>query len=320
MTTIGQLGAGSHSRANHASALRHIKENNPDVIRLAAVCDLNQDKALACADQFGFEGTYTDLDQMLDEEDLDGLILITPVELTEEFATRLLPRGLPLVIEKPPGVDTDAARRLAEFARETGTPHMVSLNRRFNPALVKAGQWMAESAADRPPKICIARMLRHNRTEETFRSWTGIHLVDAALSVMGRPSTVRASNTPTQHEGVFYTRAEVESDRGAVHYFLSSAVGVLEETYEFHGADYCVQVDAWNCALRVFDANEEVLAWEADDDKPPAWLNGTVGETQAFIDAIDGRREFGPSLDDALASMLTAEALTVDGESEIDLR
>lgn len=319
MTTIGLLGAGSHSRANHASAMRYIKENNPDAVRLAAVCDLDEEKALACADQFGFEGTYTDLDRMLEEEDLDGLILITPVELTEELATRLLPRGLPLVIEKPPGVDTDAARRLAQVARETGTPHMVSLNRRFSPALVKAGEWMAGNAADRPPKVCIARMLRHNRTEDTFRSWTGIHLVDAALSMMGRPSSVRASNIPTRHEGVFYTRAEVATDRGAVHYFLSSAVGVLEETYEFHGADYCVQVDAWNCALRVFDGNEEARAWRADQNRPPAWLNGTVGETQAFIDAIEGRRDFGPSLDDALASMLTAEALTVNGETEISL-
>jgi predicted dehydrogenase len=134
---------------------------------------------------------------------------------------------------------------------------------------------------------------------------------------MGRPESVRASNSPTRHEGVFYTRAEVATDLGAVHYFLFPAVGVLEETYQFHGADYTVEVDAWNCALRVFDSNEPVLTWRPDEDRPPAWLNGTVGEMQAFIDAIEGRCEFGPTLDDALASMLTAEALTADGETEI---
>ncbi len=317
MTTIGLVGAGSHSRANHAAALRYIKEHNPDSVRLAAVCDLSERKARSCADEFGFEATYTDLDEMLEAEEIDGLILITPVELTEELATRLLPRGIPLVIEKPPGVDSEAARRIADVAEETGTPHMVSLNRRFSPALVMAREWMVENAADRPPRVCIARMLRHNRTEPSFRVWTGIHLVDGALSVMGRPSTVRATNTPSQHEGVFYTQAEVQTDLGMVHYFLSPAVGVLEETYEFHGPDYTVQVDAQHCALRIFDGREAVVEWQADEDKPPAWLNGTVGETQAFIDAIEGRREFGPTLEDALRSVLTAEALTFDGEISI---
>jgi len=317
MTTLALVGAGSHSRANHAAALRYIKENDPEAVRLAAVCDLNEQKAQSCADEYGFEAIYTDIDAMLEAEEIDGLILITPVELTEEIATRMLPLGIPLVIEKPPGVDSDSARRIVAVAEETGTPHMISLNRRFSPALVMARQWMVENAADRPPRMCIARMLRHNRTEPSFRVSTGIHVVDGALSVMGRPSTVRATNTPSQHEGVFYTQAEVETDLGMVHYFLSPAVGVLEETYEFHGRDYDVQVDAWNCALKVFEGREAVVDWQADDDKPPAWLNGTVGETQAFIDAIEGRREFGPTLEDALWSMLTAEALTFDGETTI---
>ncbi|MFP4250592.1 MAG: Gfo/Idh/MocA family protein [Armatimonadota bacterium] len=317
MTTIGLLGAGSHSRANHAAALRYIKENNPDGLRLAAVCDLDEQKAESCAGEFGFEATYTDLDTMLDEEDLDGLILITPVEVTEKLATTLLPRGIPLVIEKPPGVDADAAWRLAELARKTGTPHMVSLNRRFSPALARARQWLAAHAADRLPRLCIARMLRHNRTEEEFRVWTGIHLVDAALSVMGRPCSVHATNTPTGHDGVFYTRAEVETELGAIHYFMSPAVGVVEETYEFHGADYTVHVDAQACTLRIFDSNQNVLDWRAEGNRPPAWLNGTVGETQAFIDAIEGRRQFEPTLECALLSTLTAEALTFNGETAI---
>jgi predicted dehydrogenase len=160
-------------------------------------------------------------------------------------------------------------------------------------------------------------MLRHNRTEEEFRTWTGIHLVDAALSVMGRPEHVHASNLPTRHEGVFYSRAEVETDVGAVHYFMSSAVGNVEETYEFHGEDYDIQVDTWNCALKVFESNEMVVDWQVDEEKPSVFVNGTVGEMQAFIDAIEGRREFGPTLQDALMSMLTAEAIATGGHSEI---
>ncbi|MGI5820216.1 MAG: Gfo/Idh/MocA family protein [Armatimonadota bacterium] len=317
MTRIGLLGAGSHSYANHGAALKYLRDRSPDALHLAAVCDLDGEKARRYARDFGFEAACTDIDRMLTDHDIDGLILITPVELTEELATRLLPLGIPLVIEKPPGVDSDAVRRLVHAARETSTPHMVSMNRRFSPALVRARQWLDANAATRPPRVCIARMLRHNRTEPSFRVWTGIHLVDAALSIMGRPCCVHAANTPAVHEEVFYSRAEVETELGAVHYFLSPAVGVCEETYEFHGPDYTVLVDAWNCALTVFDSNERVLHWRVDATEPPAYENGTVGETQAFIDAIEGRRDFGPTLEDALMSVLTAEAIAAGGDTTI---
>ena len=318
MVRIAVLGAGSHNRANHGAAFKSIKEANPDAVDLVAVCDLDEAKARRYAEDFGFAAVYTDLDQMLAEEEIDGLAAITPVPLTEEIATKLLPVGIPLVIEKPPGVDAAANRRLAELARETDTPHMVSLNRRFSPAMVMAREWLAANAADRPPKLCIARMLRHNRTEESFRTSTGIHVVDGALSVMGRPRSVHAGNTPAHHEGVFYTQGEVATDLGVVHYFLSPTVGVLEETYELQGADYDVQVDAQHCGLTVYDGNEKVIDWQAPEDMPPAWLNGTVGEMQAFIDAIEGRQPFWPTLDDALLSMLTAEAIEAGGDSTID--
>ena len=49
-------------------------------------------------------------------------------------------------IEKPLGGSIELARELAEVARQTGTPHMVSVNRRHWPMLVRALQW----AKDRP--------------------------------------------------------------------------------------------------------------------------------------------------------------------------
>ncbi|MFP3904770.1 MAG: Gfo/Idh/MocA family protein, partial [Armatimonadota bacterium] len=116
MTNLALLGAGSHSSGNHGPALKYIKENNPHDVQLVAVCDLDEEKAHNYADRFGFEKTYQDVHTMLDEEDIDGLVLITPVEMTEKLATELLPEGIPLVIEKPPGVNSEAARRLVGVA------------------------------------------------------------------------------------------------------------------------------------------------------------------------------------------------------------
>src|SRR5437867_2826134 len=81
-----------------------------------------------------------------------------PVEKIAEVSGLLLRRHLPCVIEKPPGRSLEEAASLAILARETGTRHMVSLNRRFNPYLNQALEWSREQGQ---PHYIAARMLRH---------------------------------------------------------------------------------------------------------------------------------------------------------------
>ena len=54
--------------------------------------------------RFGFERAYTDIGCMLTECQPHALVLIAPVELTCELSCKLLATGLPLMMEKPPGV------------------------------------------------------------------------------------------------------------------------------------------------------------------------------------------------------------------------
>lgn len=129
---IGLLGAGSHSSQNHGPAWRDYAARHPGTVELVSVCDLDAGRAREYADRFGFSGACTDLQQLLDAG-LDGLVAVTPMEQTEALATRILQAGVPVVIEKPPGVGVDGAQRLLRVAEQTQTPHMVSFNRRFAP-------------------------------------------------------------------------------------------------------------------------------------------------------------------------------------------
>ena len=310
MIRIAVLGAGGHSTREHGPALKAVKEERPNEVELAAVCDLKEDKARAYAEAFGFERTYTDLDRMLDEVKPDGLVAVTPIVLTEPIITRLLPRGIPLLIEKPPWEDSEATRRLMDVARRTGTPHMVSFNRRFSPAIRKAREWLAAHAGDRPPHLVLGRMLRHRRREGDFAVGTGIHPVDAILSFLGPPEHVHARRTPGTVQGCFSFKAVLEFPGGRQALLaLSPESGVLEETYEIHGTDYCIQVDTWQCRVRAFEGGEEVLSWRAPDDARPEFASGAYHEAAAFVRGVQEGEGLAPDLAEALASMRISEAI-----------
>lgn len=318
MLRIAVIGAGNHSTSNHGAALKAYKATHPDEIELAAVCDLDWKKAQVYASKFGFLKIYDNYDQMLAEERLDGLIAITPLTLTAKIAGDLLTRGLPLVIEKPPGENSEETRRLLRTAEERGTPHMISFNRRFNPAIAKARQWLAEEGKGRPPKLVIARMLRNARRERDFVVGTGIHAIDTVLSFLGRPEHVTTYKTGMAAEGCFMYASRVRFHGGAVaNFVISPDVGVNEETYEIHGQDYCIQVDTTKCCIQVFDRGQVSLSWQAPEGAEPAFTGGALGETEAFVRYIKEGKGYLPDLRDGLVAMLTAEAVQAGGETLI---
>ena len=63
---------------------------------------------------------------MLSKESVDGCVCVMPMERIVDLAVMLLERKIPSVIEKPLGVTRAESERLADVARQTGTPHMVS--------------------------------------------------------------------------------------------------------------------------------------------------------------------------------------------------
>ena len=57
---LALIGAGNHSRGNHAVAMAQYAREHPGQVELAAVCDLQRQKAEAFAGMFGFKAVYTD--------------------------------------------------------------------------------------------------------------------------------------------------------------------------------------------------------------------------------------------------------------------
>src|ERR1043166_1952672 len=137
MIRIAIAGCGQRPRPTHAAPLARYAAARPNEIELVAACDLNTDRANEFRRSFGFGRAYNDLDEMLSAEKPDACVSVMPMEKIVDVGIKLLARRLPCVIEKPLGTSLKDVEKLAQVARETQTPHMVSVNRRFMPYLNK---------------------------------------------------------------------------------------------------------------------------------------------------------------------------------------
>jgi myo-inositol 2-dehydrogenase/D-chiro-inositol 1-dehydrogenase len=91
---VGFVGAGAITH-RHLGALA--KRSEVDV---AAVCDLDVQRAQAAADDVGARA-HAEWQSMLDEEHLDALFVCTPPESHSAPALAALGRGMPVYVEKP---------------------------------------------------------------------------------------------------------------------------------------------------------------------------------------------------------------------------
>ena len=120
---ICSIGCGDMATIGHGPAFRKYASENPEII-LAACCDLDLSKAEAFRNSFGFLKAYTDMDDMLRAEKPDAVSLMVPPAMTEALTAKLLWAGIPVILEKPPGLNREQTLRLMEVAAQTGTPNV----------------------------------------------------------------------------------------------------------------------------------------------------------------------------------------------------
>jgi myo-inositol 2-dehydrogenase / D-chiro-inositol 1-dehydrogenase len=303
MIRIALAGCGEHSRASHAAPLARYAATHPNEIKLVAACDLNRERASEFCRSFGFSQAYEDLDRMLEVEQPDACVSVMPIEKIGEVGIKLLERRLPCVIEKPLGTSLPAIERLARAARETQTPHMVSVNRRFMPYLNQARSWMQQHG---PLRYVRASQVRHQRSEPDFIWSTAIHVIDALRYIAGEVEefTVTFSRAGVSAATWYVISLRFENGASGQVEILPTA-GMVEESYELFGEDYRARVTAGSGTQRSLECwanGERVLESHAKEDEPEDLRNGSYQEVEEFVRALQTGNRPQPAIDDILPS------------------
>ena len=303
MIRIALAGCGEHSRTSHATPLARYAATHPDEIELVAACDLNTEKADEFCRSFGFARAYDDLDRMLEVEQPDACVCVMPMEKIGEVGIKLLERGVPCVIEKPLGTSLPAIERLAQVARETQTPHMVSVNRRFMPFLNEARSWIHERG---PLRYVRASQVRHRRSEPDFIWSTAIHAIDALRYIAGEVEKFDVAFSRGEMNEATWYLISLRFESGATGQVeILPTAGMVEESYELFGEGYRACVTAGSGTQRSLECwadGERVIVSHSTEDEPEDLRNGAYQEVEVFARALQTGNRPQPSIEDILPS------------------
>ena len=306
MLKIGLIGAGWHATADHAPALRHCaaSEEFRGRVELTAVFDIDGAKAANTAKRFGFRRAYDSVETLL--ADVDAVISIVPPAAMATTLASIIQHTRPVLIEKPVGRDIIEARRIVGML--DGHPHMVSLNRRFDPGVTVARQWLAQQS---PPRVVHGIIMRRERHEADFAWSTGIHLADMLCFLAG----------PLRFTGGQRKRFELAGSlRGDTagggkivgRIQLWPVTNCVQELIHIAGEGWWVRIEIgthqpWRACCHRNGADE--IDATADPETPPYIRNGTTDETAAFLRGVMTNQWTGPTLADAIHGTLIAAEL-----------
>lgn len=137
---VGVIGAGGIAAHQHLPSLSLIEG-----ARVAAVCDIVEERAAQQAEKHSVPKTYTLYKKMLAEEDLDCVFVLVEPSNLFRVVVDCLEAGLHTFMEKPPGVTSFQAEGMARAAEKAGRILQVGFNRRYIPLVRKAVEIMREA-------------------------------------------------------------------------------------------------------------------------------------------------------------------------------
>ena len=122
---LGIIGAGYIAK-EHLNVIQAM-----DSVRAVGITSRTLSKADQLAKTFQIENVYKTIDNMLNYCSLDAVMVLVSANQVYDVALNLLPIGIPLFLEKPPGLFPEQTKLLVELANKHETKNMVGYNRRF---------------------------------------------------------------------------------------------------------------------------------------------------------------------------------------------
>jgi len=172
--------------------------------RLAWVCD--RDEAVLDRHRAAYPGSTftTDLDDLLRDDDLDAVVVATPVPTHAPLARRVLEAGKDVFVEKPLALTGDDANALVALADAGDRVLMVDHLLVYHPAVAKLKELVDEGRLGRVFYLYGNRQnLGIVRPDENALWSLGPHDISVMLHLVGeRPSEVSATGESYLQPGV----------------------------------------------------------------------------------------------------------------------
>ncbi len=266
------------------------------IVAVAEPVDALRDAAVAEFDVIG----HATLDEMLASDGIDGVLIVTPSDSHVEVITQVAAAGLPILCEKPCGVNAEDTRRAQSIVRDAGVALQIGYWRRFVPSLellregIESGhfgdvltlsclQWDGE-----PPSSAFRA-----RSGGVFIDM-GVHEFDQARWLTGSDfTTMSAFASPAISD------PDVSDDPDSAQVLCDTTSGatvLVSLGRHYSGGDMA--------SVEVFGSKDHVLSVFLDpDDGERAQLEALVRQARSFAEYATGGPCRGASVEDAIAAL-----------------
>ena len=231
MGRVAIIGAGSIAK-RHIAAI----QANPDA-EIACICDMNEERVASIAKEFGLTNYCTDYMDILKDETVDAVSILTPTFTHKTIVLEALNHGKHVLCEKPPALNVQEAIECAEAAAKSGKLLMHAFVRRFGKVVRFLKEYIDSGAMGEIYYADVARMERCNKLAGWFvnkdRAGGGklmdacIHQLDTALYLMDFPKVKSVKGYTT------YVNAHLPGVmKGSKSDWVSADKGTYERTVE----------------------------------------------------------------------------------------
>jgi predicted dehydrogenase len=323
---IGIVGCGQHSH-EHFKAAKQIPG-----IKITTCCDINENLARECLEKYQCETYYTNLQTMLANETLDGVILCTwPMQHLEQIEQCLSSGVKNILCEKALCLSGEEALKIWKMVKQHNAFLMEGYKYRHHPAIHKLERILANRDIGRIDSIRATfsnyepedQLNESNGLDWRFRKECGggvpydwmSYLVDACNHFSGGlPRRIFASGNESLKYGI------VNRIFGMIEYD-NGIVGIIESSKQANFSQE-LQITCSNGILRL------PIAWGiygevkiTQTHRKPEWdyiltdtyeieaANAFVNQLRNFVEVINGREQAVLPLSQSVIKAITIDAL-----------
>jgi predicted dehydrogenase len=329
---VGVLGAGPIAQAAHFDACRRARN-----AELYAICDAAEDLLSRMATIHRPQVTYRDYDAMLADREVEAIIIATADQFHVPLARKAVAAGKHVLVEKPLGVNVEECEELRAELSATNLVLQIGNNRRFDPGIAFARQFVQERLGQRlafkawyydslyrytmtdnlQPLVQTSAQARRPGGDPKadkrryFILTHGSHLVDTTRFLGGEIARVQA-RLLTRFESFCWFVAVDFADGSVGHIDLIIPVrGDFEEGFQIYGEHGSV---VGKLPLTWYHKSSQVEAFSTADRQ----YHRPLGEdaytyklqVEGFADTIlSGAPQRGATIDDGIAAMRAMVAI-----------
>ena len=254
---VGLVGAGNIAVNAHLPAYK-LCEN----AEVAAIADINLERAKNAAEKFGVKAYYGSVEEMLEKADIDAVDICTWNNAHCDVTIAAAKAGKHILCEKPMAVDLAHALKMEEAVKKAGVVFMLAVPNRFGTPNLFVRDLVDKGALG---EIYMAKTA-YIRRRGTPTGWftdkktsgggpiidIGVHRIDAAWFLMGNPKPTRVSAAVSYRIGDYKTKGvsrwqgtpcpdnqfDTEDSGAGVIHFENGAILLFEASWAINGPEH----------------------------------------------------------------------------------